>query len=443
VKRPLQRKKNLSSNTQQSASERALLVHLYFSQQPDAEDVEEFSPLARAIGVEVVDLLTIPCREPQPKYVMGSGKAEEIQQMVKALNINVVFINHVVSPSQERNLSRLWECQVLDRTGLILAIFAKRARTYEGKLQVELAQLKHLSTRLVRGWTHLERQKGGIGLRGGPGETQLEVDRRLLRERIKYLTARLKSVRKAREQSRRSRNRAEALTVSLVGYTNAGKSTLFNALTGAMVLSADQLFATLDPTVRRMHIPQIGTVVLIDTVGFIRELPHDLVEAFRATLEETQLADLLLHVVDASDPQITEKQQAVQIVLEQIDADKVPQLLVYNKIDKISVPEHIDRDAQGLPYRVWVSSVTQQGIDLLQQAISELLSQEHITLTLHLPASKGRIRAQLYAEHAVLSETITEEGEWQLEVRLPLGVLERLFADNGKTWEAYRFNLEE
>jgi GTP-binding protein HflX len=421
------------------ASVRALLVHLYFTQQLDAENAEEFSALARSVDVEIVDLITVPCREPQPKYVMGSGKAAEIQEAVKALDINLVLIDHEVTPSQERNLSSLWGCQVLGRTGLILAIFAKRARTYEGKLQVELAQLKHLATRLVRGWTHLERQKGGIGLRG-PGETQLETDRRLLRERIKYLTARLKSVRKAREQSRRARTRADAVTVSLVGYTNAGKSTLFNALTGAMVLSADQLFATLDPTVRRMHIPQLGTVVLIDTVGFIRELPHDLVEAFRATLEETQLADLLLHVVDASDELLAEKQVAVQTVLEQINADKVPQLLVYNKIDKSNIAARIDRDALGLPYRVWVSSVTQEGMDLLQQAVSELLSQEHLTLKLLLPANAGRIRAQLYAQHVVLTETITEQGEWLLEVRLSRSVLERVFADNGEEWEKYQYS---
>lgn len=409
--------------------ERALLIHLYFNQQLDAENIEEFSALARSVDVEIIDLFTVACREPQPKYIMGSGKAQEIAQIVKALNITLVLIDHTVTPSQERNLSSLWGCQVLDRTGLILAIFAKRARTYEGKLQVELAQLKHLATRLVRGWTHLERQKGGIGLRG-PGETQLETDRRLLRERIKYLTARLKTVRKSREQSRRSRTRAEALTVSLVGYTNAGKSTLFNGLTGALVLSADQLFATLDPTVRRMHIPQLGTVVLVDTVGFIRELPHDLVEAFRATLEETQLANLLLHVVDASDPLIAEKQEAVKAVLEQINADDVPQLLVYNKIDKLNIEARIDRDAQGLPYRVWVSSVTQEGVNLLQQAVSELLSQEHVTLTLLLPANAGRIRAQLYAQHVILNEEITPEGEWQLTVRSPRSILERIFADN-------------
>ncbi|MFI4954633.1 MAG: ribosome rescue GTPase HflX [Gammaproteobacteria bacterium] len=419
-----------------NSPERAILVHAYFNQQFVSEELEEFSALAHAAGVQVLESIIANVREPHAKYLIGSGKAEEVQQAVQAHAADLVIINQAITPAQERNLSRLWNCRVVDRTGLILDIFAQRARTYEGKLQVELAQLNHLASRLVRGWTHLERQKGGIGLRG-PGESQLETDRRLIRQRIKYLNARLQDVRKQREQSRRARQRSETVTISLVGYTNAGKSTLFNKFTGSEVFVANQLFATLDPTVRRIEIPGMGAVVLVDTVGFIQQLPHDLVEAFRSTLEETRTAHLLLHVVDANDPQANDKQVAVHEVLQQIDADDVPQLLVYNKIDKLNIEPRIDRDEQGIPYRVWVSAVTQEGMDLLQNAISERLNQAYTSVTLHLPSNAGRIHAQLHAYHGVVSEKTTEEGEWLVTVNLPHAVLERIFKENGLQWQEY------
>lgn len=417
-------------------TERAILIHVYFNQQFVSEDLEEFISLTQAAGVQVIETLVVNVREPHAKYLLGTGKAEEVQHVVQAHQADLVIINHTVSPAQERNLSRLWNCRVVDRTGLILDIFAQRARTYEGKLQVELAQLNHLATRLVRGWTHLERQKGGIGLRG-PGESQLETDRRLIRQRIKYLNARLQDVRRQREQSRRARKRADIVTISLVGYTNAGKSTLFNQFTGAEVLVANQLFATLDPTVRRIEIPGMGDVVLVDTVGFIQHLPHDLVEAFRSTLEETRTAHLLLHVVDANDPNAEEKQAAVHQVLQQIGADDVPQLLVYNKIDQLNIEPRIDRDEQDLPTRVWVSAITQQGMDLLQNAISERLNEPYAAVTLCLPAHAGRVHAQLHAYHGILHEKYTSEGEWLVTVNLPANVLEKIFTDNHLQWEQF------
>jgi GTP-binding protein HflX len=292
------------------SGERAVLVHLDLKQESEREDLEEFRDLALSAGAQPVASVSSARRTPDAKYFVGSGKAEEIRQVVMAEEADLVLVNHGLSPAQERNLEKLLQCRVLDRTGLILDIFAQRARSHEGKLQVELAQLRHLSTRLVRGWTHLERQKGGIGLRG-PGETQLETDRRLLNERIKALHKRLDKVRKQREQGRRSRQRAEVPTVSLVGYTNAGKSTLFNTLTAGGVYAADQLFATLDPTLRRLEVEPNNPLILADTVGFIRHLPHDLVEAFQSTLQETREADLLLHVIDAADPEREAKMGSV------------------------------------------------------------------------------------------------------------------------------------
>ncbi|MCK4870953.1 MAG: GTPase HflX, partial [Gammaproteobacteria bacterium] len=299
-------------------SNRVILVHVDFAaERPVEEDLQEFQELARSAGVEVVAIITGKRAGPAAKYLIGSGKAKEIADLVANEEVDLVIFNHELTPAQERNLEITFECRVLDRTGLILDIFAQRARSFEGSLQVELAQLQHLSTRLVRGWSHLERQKGGIGLRG-PGETQLEVDRRLIRNRIKMINKRLAKVRMQRAQQRRARKRKELITVSLVGYTNAGKSTLFNRLTTADVHAADQLFATLDPTLRRVELPDIGNIILVDTVGFIRHLPHDLVEAFHATLEESAEADLLLHVVDAHDPERREKMLAVNTVLEEI-----------------------------------------------------------------------------------------------------------------------------
>ena len=357
--------------------EPAILVHIYFSSDRGREDLhedlEEFEELARSAGAKVVAVITGTRQSPNSKYFIGTGKAEEIRQQVQAGKVPLVLVNHNLSPTQERNLEALFQCRVLDRTGLILDIFAQRARSHEGKLQVELALLNHLATRLVRGWTHLERQQGGIGLRG-PGETQLEVDRRLIRARIKTINKRLLKVRKQREQSRRSRTKAVVPTVALVGYTNVGKSTLFNLLTGATVYAAHQLFATLDPTLRRVNNPEWGELILADTVGFIRHLPHQLVEAFRSTLEEVCEADLLLHVVDAHDEQRDEHMAQVNTVLKEIGASEVLQILVYNKIDLcpgLEVHSLPGRD-EYLP-QVWISAAKKMGIDELGRLIMKYL----------------------------------------------------------------------
>ncbi len=386
--------------------------------EPD-EALREFRELAVSAAAEPVGTVTGRRKAPESRFFVGSGKAEEIRQQVQATGAEVVLFNHALTPSQERNLERLLECRVLDRTGLILDIFAQRARTHEGKLQVELAQLKHLSTRLIRGWTHLERQKGGIGLRG-PGETQLETDRRLIGERMRQIHRRLQRVERQREQGRRGRKRAELPTLSLVGYTNAGKSTLFNRLTDAEVFAADQLFATLDPTLRRIAMgPERRPAVLADTVGFIRDLPHDLVAAFRSTLQETRDADVLLHVVDAASAQRDETIVQVNRVLAEIEAEGVPQLLVYNKIDLLSdaVPR-LDRDADGRPWRVWLSAVDGRGIDLLHVALGELFAHARVTRRVRLPAAATRLRARFYALGAVRRETTSERGESLLEVEM-------------------------
>ena len=398
--------------------ERAVLVHIDFDAFLENEERQEFLDLTSSAGVENAALITGKRHTPDPGYFVGSGKAEEIRDCVKEHDADVVLFNHALSPIQERNLEKLCECRVLDRTGLILDIFAQRARTHEGKLQVELAQLRHLSTRLVRGWTHLERQKGGIGLRG-PGETQLETDRRLLGDRIKLLNRRLAKVRKQREQGRRARRRAEVPTVSLVGYTNAGKSTLFNHLTNADVLAADQLFATLDPTLRRLELPKGQAIILADTVGFIRHLPHDLVAAFRSTLQETQEADLLLHVVDASDERRDANIHQVHEVLKEIDADQQPIIEVFNKIDMLPQGEvHVDRDDEGRARRVWLSAQEGLGIEQLFDVISECLGKEKIQARLTLPPSAGRLRAQLFELGKVLFEDTDSQGNWLLEVEL-------------------------
>ncbi len=400
------------------SGERAVLVHLDLQQEKDREDLEEIRDLAISAGVEPVAVVTGARRVPEPKYFVGSGKAEEIRDIVQAQQAEVVLVNHPLSPAQERNLEKLVQCRVLDRTALILDIFAQRARSHEGKLQVELAQLRHLSTRLVRGWTHLERQRGGIGLRG-PGETQLETDRRLLGERIRQLNKRLEKVDRQREQSRRARNRAEVPVVSLVGYTNAGKSTVFNRLTDAAVLAADQLFATLDPTMRRVPIANGEAMVLADTVGFIRHLPHDLVAAFRSTLQETRDADLLLHVIDAHDGERAEKVVEVNNVLHEIGAAQVPQIEVFNKIDLVDgAAPYIERDQDGRVRRVHVSALTGVGFDLLLSAVAEFLRPNVVRHALQLPPSAGRLRAQLYEMGAVRTERVDENGDWCLEVEL-------------------------
>ncbi|MDF2488506.1 MAG: GTP-binding protein HflX [Pseudomonas sp.] len=411
--------------------ERALLVHLE-GQNPEArEDPQEFQELALSAGADIVVLVNIARHQPTAKYLIGSGKVEELRDLVKAEQVDLVIFNHTLTPSQERNLERVFECRVLDRTGLILDIFAQRARTHEGKLQVELAQLEHMSTRLVRGWTHLERQKGGIGLRG-PGETQLETDRRLLRVRLRQIKARLEKVRSQREQARRGRRRADIPSVSLVGYTNAGKSTLFNALTSSEVYAADQLFATLDPTLRRLQLDDIGPIVLADTVGFIRHLPHKLVEAFRATLEESSNSDLLLHVIDAHEPERMEQIEQVMAVLGEIGAEGLPILEVYNKLDLLEdVEPQIQRDADGKPQRVWVSARDGRGLELVGQAVAELLGSDLFVATLRLDQRLARLRAQFFEMGAVQTEEHDEEGNSLLSVRLPRVDLNRLVSREG------------
>lgn len=408
--------------------ERAVLVHVNFPAGSMQEDLVEFEELARSAGANIVAIVTGTRSAPESRYFVGTGKADEIHDVVAANEAQLVLFNHALTPAQERNLEKVLKCRVLDRTGLILDIFAQRARSFEGKLQVELARLKHLSTRLVRGWTHLERQRGGIGLRGGPGETQLETDRRLIRERIKYISLRLMKVRKQREQGRRARRRAIIPTVALVGYTNAGKSTLFNCLTGSDVYVANRLFATLDPTLRRIELPEIGAVILADTVGFIRHLPHDLVEAFQATLEEVAEADLLLHVVDASDERRQENISQVNAVLASIGADAVSQVLVYNKIDLCEAfNAGVDRNADSEVRRVWVSAQEKTGIPDLEMAIAELLGQDIVQRSLVLSPQDARVRAQLYKLKAIVSERIDDEGNYHLIVRMPKSELEQLF----------------
>ncbi|WP_165312435.1 ribosome rescue GTPase HflX [Vibrio ziniensis] len=401
------------------AGERAVLVHINFTQQGEWEDLSECQMLVSSAGVETLKVVTGSRQTPHPKYFVGEGKAQEIAQAVQATDSNVVIFNHSLSPAQERNLEHLCQCRVVDRTGLILDIFAQRARTHEGKLQVELAQLRHISTRLIRGWTHLERQKGGIGLRG-PGETQLETDRRLLRERIKAILRRLERVAKQREQGRRARTRAEIPTVSLVGYTNAGKSTLFNRITEAGVYAADQLFATLDPTLRKIELSDVGPAILADTVGFIRHLPHDLVAAFKATLQETQEADILLHVVDASDDRFRENIQAVNDVLQEIDAHEVPSLLVMNKIDNLDVQEpRIERDDEGVPRAVWISAMDGLGIDLLFQALTERLTSQIVEHRLCVPPQyQGRIRSIFFQMKCIQDEEYDSEGNLLISIRM-------------------------
>ena len=398
------------------SGERAILVHLTLK--VNQEDLYELKELAKSAGAEPVHVVTGSRHRPDPKFFVGTGKLEEIKSEIAFHEADIVLVNHALSPSQERNLEQALGVRVVDRNGLILDIFALRAQTFEGKLQVELAQLKHLSTRLIRGWTHLERQKGGIGMRG-PGETQLETDRRLLNNRIKQIQKRLQKVDKQRSQGRSKRKKSEISSVSLVGYTNAGKSTLFNRLTNSDIYVADQLFATLDPTLRSCSLENGTELVLADTVGFIRHLPHELIAAFRSTLQEASEADLLLHVIDANAEDRDDTIYQVDQVLEDIDANEIQQLQVFNKIDLLeNVEPHIDRDDTGKPVRIWMSAVTGAGVDLLFQALAELFSSTKVKRKCYLQANQGGVRASLFNYAKIIDEQVNECGGWDLSIEI-------------------------
>ena len=405
--------------------ERAVLVQLQLAGAERDLSLLEFEELVASAGGDPVATITGSRSAPHARTFVGEGKLDEIARACQTHEAELVIFNHALSPSQERNLERTLSCRVLARTGLILDIFAQRARTHEGKLQVELAQLTHMSTRLIRGWTHLERQKGGIGLRG-PGETQLETDRRLLRARIKSIQSRLERVRNQREQSRRARRRAELPVLSLVGYTNAGKSTLFNRITTSEVYAADKLFATLDPTLARVDIEHLGPVLFADTVGFISDLPTTLVEAFKATLEETANASLLLHVVDVSANNRDELMADVEAVLGEIQADGLPQLVVFNKLDLMEQPPRILRNESGVPTAVYLSAATGEGVELLFDAIRERLSVTLFDEEITLDPQRARLRAALYEMGAVCTEEWQPDGSSRLHVRLPLSDWRRL-----------------
>ena len=398
--------------------QRALIVYVDFYKSTADDAFNEFVQLVDSSGLDVIGSIRAPRQFPDAQLFVGKGKADEITIQAEQLNADVVIFNHPLTPAQERNLENHTKVRVIDRIGLILDIFAQRARSYEGKLQVELAQLQHLSTRLIRGWTHLERQKGGIGLRG-PGETQLETDRRLVGFRIKLINQRLEKVRKQRYLSRQQRKKNDVPVISLVGYTNAGKSTLFNRMSGADVRAADQLFATLDPTLRRVEMDTGRNIILTDTVGFIRDLPHDLVESFQATLEEVREADLLIHVIDVDHEQRQQRIDEVNKVIELIDAENVPQIEVYNKIDKYSEQTARVEISDNYPHkRVWLSSQTGEGLGLLREAIEQQLRQERQPHYLNLPVTAGQLRAKLFDLGAVRQDDENELGGWIMEVEL-------------------------
>ncbi|SMN12620.1 GTP-binding protein HflX [Bathymodiolus heckerae thiotrophic gill symbiont] len=418
--------------------ERTLLVYIELPQNRHSHNgADELLELAQSSGLDVIQNLKVTCNNANARYFIGSGKVEELADLVKELALDLVIFSAELSPSQERNLEKHLECQVMDRTGLILDIFSLRASSFEGKLQVELAQLRHLSTRLVRGWTHLERQKGGIGMRG-PGETQLETDKRLIAVRIKNISKRLEKVHKQRDLGRKSRIKNELPMIALAGYTNAGKSTLFNYITQAEVFANDQLFATLDSTIRRVILPASGEAVIADTVGFIQNLPHDLVAAFKSTLEETRRANVLLHVVDAADEYNREKIDQVQAIIFDIEADKVPSILVMNKIDCLDNFEpRIDRDENNRIFRVWISAQTGAGIDFLYQALAEQLSGTMTRARIQLDVTSAYIRSEIHNIGYIHNEKVDDFGQWILEINVTHHYLSKLLSLKGVTllWE--------
>ena len=418
--------------------ERTILVYIELTtgkQIPNSLD--EFKQLAESSGLDIIDTVQVKLSFTKAQFFIGTGKVDELALIVDDKKIDLVVFSLALSPSQERNLEKVLKCQVLDRTGLILDIFALRASSFEGKLQVELAQLRHLSSRLVRGWTHLERQKGGIGLRG-PGETQLETDKRLISIRIKNINKRLHKVHKQHDLGRKARIKNELPMISLAGYTNAGKSSLFNRLTKSEVYADDKLFATLDSTIRRVILPAAGEAVIADTVGFIQDLPHELVEAFKSTLEETRQANVLLHVVDASDINNRDKIDQVQDIIEQIEAQDIPSIIVMNKIDEISgFSPRLDKDDQGNIYRVWLSANTGEGIDLLYKALSQSLSGMMTFARIKLDVQSAYIRSEIHKVGFIQKEIMNEFGQWLLEINVTSHYLERLLDKQGVSllWE--------
>ena len=418
--------------------ERTVLVNVELtSNRQQSNGIDEFRQLALSSGLNIVQTITVKRNSTEAKFFIGKGKVEELASIVSINEVDLVIFSLQLSPTQERNLEKTLKCQVMDRTGLILDIFALRAKSFEGKLQVELAQLRHLSTRLVRGWTHLERQKGGIGLRG-PGETQLETDKRLISKRIKYLNKRLEKVHKQHDLGRKSRRKKDLPMISLAGYTNAGKSTLFNQLTNSHVYADDKLFATLDSTIRRVILPAAGEAVVADTVGFIQDLPHELVAAFKSTLEETRQANVLLHVVDASDDDNGDKIEQVEDIIEQIGAQEIPSIIVMNKIDEMSdFHPRVDKDYAGNIYRVWLSAHTGEGIDLLYQALSERLSGMMTCAGIQLDVQSAYIRSEIHKVGFIQKEKMNEFGQWLLEINVTRHYLKRLLGKQGVSllWE--------
>ena len=418
--------------------ERTVLVNVELtSNRQQSNGMDEFRLLALSSGLNIVQTITVKRNSTEAKFFIGKGKVEELASIVSINEVDLVIFSLQLSPTQERNLEKTLQCQVMDRTGLILDIFALRAKSFEGKLQVELAQLRHLSTRLVRGWTHLERQKGGIGLRG-PGETQLETDKRLISKRIKYLSKRLEKVHKQNDLGRKSRRKKDLPMISLAGYTNAGKSTLFNQLTNSHVYADDKLFATLDSTIRRVILPAAGEAVVADTVGFIQDLPHELVAAFKSTLEETRQANVLLHVVDASDNDNGDKIEQVEDIIEQIGAQEIPSIIVMNKIDEMSdFHPRVDKDYAGNIYRVWLSAHTGEGIDLLYQALSERLSGMMTCAGIQLDVQSAYIRSEIHKVGFIQKEKMNEFGQWLLEINVTRHYLKRLLDKQGVSllWE--------